>query len=95
MDTIKPLKLDTFDTFTVKKHDVYKQNGHSNRESYLESLADDFGLSLSIVWEIADNLGESEDFDGLISALTEYVDYWDGDMDDMDDDYIDPIEYYE
>jgi hypothetical protein len=48
---------------------IYEKYGYKNRKDYLESLADEYGLSLDIVFSAADLLGESEDFDGLISAL--------------------------
>lgn len=43
-----------------------------NRLDYLRSLADDFNIDLSTVKMIADLLGPSEDFDGLIAALEDY-----------------------
>lgn len=43
------------------------------RLDHLRSLADDFGIDLSIVQMMAGLLGPSEDFDGLICALEDYV----------------------
>lgn len=40
-----------------------------NRGSYLDGLADEFGIPKRIVAALADLLGEEEDFDGLIEAL--------------------------
>jgi hypothetical protein len=51
---------------------VYQQNGYANRKEYLKSLADDFGISYSEVAMIANMLGESEDWDGLICSLEDY-----------------------
>ena len=51
---------------------VYTDNGYTDRKEYLESLADEYGLSNSEVYMIAEILGESEDFDGLISSLEDY-----------------------
>lgn len=48
---------------------VYKQKGYKGRYEYLESLADEYGVSKMIVYSLADMLGPSEDFDGLINAL--------------------------
>lgn len=49
---------------------IYRDNGYDNRESYLSSLAEDYGLSLeNVVRPIADLLGPDEDFDGLIAML--------------------------
>jgi len=48
---------------------IYEQEGYTNRKEYLNGLAEDFGASKADVFAIADLLGESEDFDGLISML--------------------------
>lgn len=51
------------------KTDVYRQKGCKDRYDYLESLADEYGVSKMVVYSLADMLGPSEDFDGLINAL--------------------------
>lgn len=51
------------------KENIYQENGYKNREDYLKCMADDYGVPLNVVLSIAEVLGESEDFDGLISAL--------------------------
>jgi hypothetical protein len=51
---------------------IYIENGYTNRRDYLQSLADDFGISPDIVYMMADLLGQSEDFDGLITSLEDY-----------------------
>lgn len=49
---------------------TYKANGYEDREDYLSCLAEGYGLSLEeVVYPLAELLGPSEDFDGLISAL--------------------------
>lgn len=48
---------------------IYNENGYKNRVEYLESVAADYGVDYYTVECLADILGESEDFDGLISAL--------------------------
>lgn len=49
---------------------IYQDNGYDNREDYLSSLAEDYGLSLeNVVRPIADLLGPDEDFDGLVAML--------------------------
>ncbi|GHU97933.1 hypothetical protein AGMMS49546_39080 [Spirochaetia bacterium] len=48
---------------------VYTRNGYKDREDYLKNLADDWGLELFAVNMVADLLGPSEDFDGLVSEL--------------------------
>jgi hypothetical protein len=32
---------------------VYQENGYENRKDYLESLAEDFGVDISVVYTIA------------------------------------------
>lgn len=48
---------------------VYVENGYANRKEYLECIADDYGIDVSTVRVMADMLGPSEDFDGLVCAL--------------------------
>lgn len=50
-------------------HDIYTQKGYKNRYDYLDSLAEEYGTSKMVVYSLADLLGPSEDFDGLINAL--------------------------
>jgi hypothetical protein len=57
------------------KEDIYISNGYKDRNDYLNSLADDMGIDRESVDMIADMLGESEDFDGLVSALEDYQDW--------------------
>ena len=52
--------------------DVYQQNGFTSRQDYLNSLADEYG---DVVFDLADVLGETEDFDGLVTSLEDYSDY--------------------
>jgi len=42
------------------------------RKEYLTGLAEDYGIARSDVFMIADLLGESEDYDGLLSMLDDY-----------------------
>lgn len=53
--------------------DIYQKNGYENRMDYLKCLADDNGIELSNVMMLADLLGPSEDFDGLVSDLEDYA----------------------
>lgn len=48
---------------------VYECNGYKDREDYLSSLAERYDTDIETVRMIADMLGESEDFDGLIITL--------------------------
>ena len=47
----------------------YRQRGYRDREDYLSCLADDFNRTIDEVTALADLLGESEDFDGLLISL--------------------------
>jgi len=51
---------------------VYTDNGYENRRDYLEQLADENGVSVDIVFNLAQLLGPSEDFDGLVTAIEDY-----------------------
>ena len=45
---------------------IYQENGYENRQEYLDSLAEEYG---DAVYMIAELLGETEDFDGLVTTL--------------------------
>jgi len=51
---------------------VYTENGYKDRRDYLESLADEHGISLDEVETISSMLGPDEDFDGLVTSLEDY-----------------------
>jgi len=51
------------------KLNIYQENGYTDRKDYLECMAGDYGVPLEVVESMADVLGESEMFDGLVSAL--------------------------
>lgn len=53
---------------------VYQQNGFKDREEYLEHLKQNYDSDLVIA--LSDLLGESEDFDGLVTALSDYEFYF-------------------
>jgi hypothetical protein len=53
---------------------VYAENGFLSRRAYLDSLAEDYGIDRATVYMIADLLGPSEDFDGLVTSLEDYAD---------------------
>lgn len=54
---------------------IYEENGYKNRREYLNDMADEFGVSRSTCYFLADMLGASEDFDGLLSALEDASDF--------------------
>lgn len=57
---------------------IYKQNGYKDRNGYLQCLADDYDLSSETVWALAELLGPSEDFDGLVNACEDQAELeWD------------------
>jgi len=51
---------------------IYQENDYKDREDYLHTLADDYGIDYFVVFSMAEILGESEDFDGLVSELEDY-----------------------
>lgn len=57
------------------KENVYQEYGYEDREDYLINLADDHGVNFDMVVELAEMLGESEDFDGLVSAVEDLETY--------------------
>lgn len=54
----------------MKDLNEYQLNGFANRKEYLESLCEDYPRD--IVFALADILGSSEDFDGLVTSLEDY-----------------------
>ena len=52
---------------------VYTDNGHASRADYLAWLAEDVEVPLGIVQDIANLLGEDEDFDALPIALGDFA----------------------
>ena len=52
---------------------IYEENGFSTRKEYLLDLADSMGIDPMIVFALADMLGSSEDFDGLVTSLEDYA----------------------
>jgi predicted regulator of amino acid metabolism with ACT domain len=43
-----------------------------SRKVYLNQLAEDYGIDRRTVYMLANMLGESEDYDGLICELEDY-----------------------
>ena len=52
-----------------KELNEYEAMGFSNRKEYLESLADEYCTDIDTVLSMAEILGPSEDFDGLVTSL--------------------------
>ena len=53
---------------------IYQEHGFSGRRHYLRCLAEDYGVELEVVLALANVLGPSEDFDGLVNALEDASD---------------------
>jgi hypothetical protein len=51
---------------------IYQQNGFDTREDYLKDLAEQYDVDFVIVYNLAEILGPTEDFDGLINMLEDY-----------------------
>lgn len=61
-------------TQTETQTNIYTENGYESRKHYLKCLSEDYGLPYSTVVTLAQMLGKSEDFDGLISSLEDAED---------------------
>ena len=48
---------------------IYQDNGYNNRRDYLRDLSETYGIELQTVFALADILGPTEDFDGLVTSL--------------------------
>jgi len=47
----------------------YVEKGFESREDYLEYLSEEYQFPIETVKKLANYLGETEDFDGLISEI--------------------------
>jgi hypothetical protein len=52
---------------------IYIENGHADRDEYLDSLADEYGIEMEVVLNLAEILGPNEDFDGLVTILQDHA----------------------
>ena len=54
-----------------------KENGYNSLKEYLQDLADEYDVPYSVVVSLYQLLGESELFDGLVSAVqdAEWMDW--------------------
>ena len=53
---------------------VYTNNGYENRADYLFCMSDEYGINIDQVEMVADLLGPTEDFDGLVTTLQDMRD---------------------
>lgn len=51
------------------EQNIYQRKGYKDRQDYLNSLAAEYGVDMGVVFAMADMMGESEDFDGLLNIL--------------------------
>jgi hypothetical protein len=58
--------------FYQSNMNVYQLRGYTDRLDYLKSLAENNDVPLNVVISVAELFGESEDFDGLVSAIQDY-----------------------
>jgi hypothetical protein len=59
---------------------IFELNGYDSRKDYLQAMSEKYAVPLEVVVDLARLLGESELFDGLISALEDaegMFDYYD------------------
>ncbi len=71
-----PPEKPMFDTDTIPHHDgetVYEKEGYEDREDYLRCLAGEYEVDLDTVKQLAFLLGETEDFDGLVTSVQDLV----------------------
>jgi len=52
--------------------DAYTENGYASRRDYLDTLAEDYDIDRDTVYMMADLLGPTEDFDGLVTSLEDF-----------------------
>ena len=75
----------------LKMESIYTDNGFSSRADYLKSLADDYGVPLTTVKDLASILGPEEDFDGLVTEIEDITDEYD---DYEDEEPLTGLDYY-
>jgi hypothetical protein len=51
------------------EENVYQRNGYKDRKDYLQCMSEQYNVPIEVVYTVADMMGDSEAFDGLISAL--------------------------
>lgn len=66
-------KLKNTVKLSESKMSIYQIKGFKDRQDYFESLADENGVDISVVYAVSDMLGEIEDFDGLPITLEDYA----------------------
>lgn len=54
---------------------IYEQHGFESRNAYLKDLADNNGVDVNVVHNLAFLLGPDEDFDGLVNEVEDFAIY--------------------
>ena len=57
----------------MSRNSVYVEKGYESRRDYLEQLGEKTGVDLETVLLLADLLGPTEDFDGLVTGLQDFT----------------------
>ena len=52
--------------------ETLEEMGYTDKAQYLEALADNYNIDLDEVEALADLLGDTELFDGLVTSLEDY-----------------------
>jgi len=52
---------------------IYTDNGYDDRAEYLDILAEEYGMDINVVLNLAEILGPNEDFDGLVTTLQDHA----------------------
>lgn len=47
----------------------WQEEGYDSRKDYLQHLAIDYGIDIDVVQDLANDLGEEEDFNELLKEL--------------------------
>lgn len=55
---------------------IYQTNGYKSRKHYLKCMSEDYNVPETVVFSLAQMLGENEDFDGLINAIEDAEKYF-------------------
>ena len=76
------------------KESVYTDNGFKDRNDYLNSLADDYGIDIGTVKDLASVLGPDDDYDALVTELEDMMYSKFNDSDDDDDEEYVPEKYF-
>lgn len=63
-------------TKVTQQYNPYIENGYRSREQYFESLSEEYNVSLEVIIEMAEFMGQSEDFDGLVNMIKDFSTIW-------------------